>query len=140
MFVQYNSSNSNYFITINFKQFISIFFLILNVSTKRHLTKFRSTKSNSITICSLKCRLISINFCSQNHYEFESTLHEKSKSNRRSFMNLLWIKSNITYESSWLSMSMSINVRHDRVLTTIQRSKNWCKTFEKIWQKNKSYA
>ena len=126
--------------TINFKQFFSINFLMLNVLTKRHSTKFRSTKSNSITIYFFKYRLISINFCSQNHYEFESTLHEKSKSNRWSFMNLLWIKSNITYESSWLSMSISMNIRYNRVLTTIQRSKNWCKTFEKIWQKNESYA
>ena len=84
-----NSLNSNYLMTINFKQFISIIFLILNVSIKQYLTKSRSTKSNSIMIYSLKCRLILINFCSQNHYEFESTLHEKSKSNRRSFINLL---------------------------------------------------
>ena len=84
-----NSSNSNYFMTINFKQFISIIFLMLNVSTKRHSTKSRSTKSNSTTTCFFKYRLILINFYSQNYYEFESTLHEKSKSNRRSFMNLL---------------------------------------------------
>ena len=54
---------------------------MLNVLTKQYSTKFRSIKSNSTTIYFFKYRLILINFCSQNYYEFELTLHEKLKSN-----------------------------------------------------------
>ena len=68
--------------------------------------------------------LILINFYSRNYNEFELILHEESKLNRWSFMNLLYIKSNIIYELSWLSILILMNICYNQILIITQRLKN----------------